>query len=85
MVFEDFDSAAAAKHDGQMICGVRLEDQSDRYFLMPVTASNEDVSRRSFEIYHGKPMSRYQEFVMELALRRLAKRPAPEAIEATAV
>lgn len=69
-VFNTFDDAAGARTDDESVCGVRLEDGSDRYFLMPADTPDGTIHDRAFEIRHGKPMTSYQRTIMDLAQDR---------------
>jgi hypothetical protein len=70
-VFETYEDAVLARElDTDMVCGVRMEDESARYFLMPCDAPDDVVADRAFEIRNGRPVSNYERVIRELAERR---------------
>jgi hypothetical protein len=76
-VFETYEEAADNHDpDTEMVCGVRLDDESVRYFVMPREADDEVGYERAFEIRHGRPMSSYERWLREIVLDRHAKEPA---------
>jgi hypothetical protein len=66
-MFTDFAQAEAARTEDQTICGTLLPSGEPRYFLMPKNASGEEVRARAFEIRVGRPMGRYEHFLLEQA------------------
>lgn len=69
--FETYDEAFAAIEDPEadMVCGVRMEDESARYFVMPRNAPDDLIADRSFEIRNGRPVSNYERMIKSLAER----------------
>jgi hypothetical protein len=66
-MFTDFAQAEAAKAEDQTICGTLMPSGEPRYFLMPQDAPEEAVRARAFEIRTGRPMGRYEQFLLEQA------------------
>lgn len=65
--YTDFDEASVAKGDGQMLCGTLDHEKVAHYFVMPVDASDEQISDRAFEIREGRPRSEYERWLMKTA------------------
>lgn len=67
--FETYDEAAAAREnpDAEMVCGVRMQDESARYFIMPSDAPDQVIHDRAFEIRNGRPVSEYERMIKSLA------------------
>lgn len=71
MVYETYEEAADAREypDDEMVCGVRMPDESARYFVMPVDAPDQVIHDRAFQIRNGRPVSDYERLLKDLAER----------------
>lgn len=71
-VFETYEEAVLSREDPErtIVCGVRMEDESARYFVMPIDAQDDEIADRAFEIRNGRPVSNYERTIRELAERR---------------
>jgi hypothetical protein len=58
-----FAQARALCTEGQMVCGTIAEDGEPRYFIMPSTATNEEIEKRAFEVRNGRPMNQAEEIL----------------------
>lgn len=68
MVYEDFDEAQAAAQDqDRIVCGTLTHEGEPRYYLMAPDASDEAIRDRGFEIREGRPPSRYEHWLLEVA------------------
>lgn len=63
-VFETYEEAADG-HDPEteMVCGVRMEDESVRYFVLPREVDDEFGYERAFQIRHGRSMTGYEKWL----------------------
>lgn len=68
LAFNTWDEAAAV-HDEtiEMVCGVRMEDGTDRYFVMGREAPDELIHDTAFEIRNGRGVSPYEQSLHEVA------------------
>lgn len=46
--------------DAQMVCGVRVSDTEDRYFVLDRETPDDVAYAIAFEIKHGRPLSTYE-------------------------
>ena len=77
-VFETFEEAnAALDADHEMVCGVRMEDDSARYFVMPRDVPDEVAADRAFEIRHGRPVSSYERWLKQIVEDRKSAEAVP--------
>lgn len=53
---ERFQRARDACGPDEMVCGTLREDGEPLYFVMPGSATPEEVERRAFEVRNGRPM-----------------------------
>lgn len=71
--FETWEAAAESRvdEDTEMVCGVRMEDESARYFVVPRDTPDQEIADMAFEIRNGRPVTPYERTIRELAERRL--------------
>lgn len=75
ITFLSYDEAAEALTDPEvdMICGVRVSETEDRYFILPRSTPDDTIHDISFEIRNGRLPSAYERWIAEMAM---AQRPA---------
>lgn len=73
--FASFADADAARTTDQQVCGAYV-DKSPRYFLMPATASDDEIRDAAFELKNGRPVSTYEQFLLETAKKLREDQPA---------
>jgi hypothetical protein len=68
VAFTTYDEADEARDpEIEMVCGVRMKDGTDRYFLMGRQAPDELVHDTAFEIREGREISPYERSLHEVA------------------
>lgn len=69
MVYDTYEAAKDACPDGFAVGGTYRDDECQHpvYFHHPVDADPDQLRRLAFEAKHGKPMTRYQEWVHDMA------------------
>jgi hypothetical protein len=73
-VFETYEEADQNRDpDHEMVCGVRMEDDSARYFVLPRDVSDQAAADRAFEIRNGRPVSSYERWLQDIVLSRRVK------------
>lgn len=73
-MFETYEEADENRDEAhEMVCGVRMEDESARYFILPRDVSDEAAAERAFEIRNGRPVSSYERWLKQIVLDRQAK------------
>lgn len=62
VTYPTYDDAAAlcADPETHMVCGVRVSDTEDRYFVLPRDIPDDEAYALAFEIKHGRPLSTYE-------------------------
>lgn len=66
--YTDFYEAEAQVGDGQQVAQVLLDLGSPPlYFVVPASASADDMRAMSFELKYGKPMDAYQRWCIDQA------------------
>lgn len=72
-VFETYDEANDNRdEEHEMVCGVRMPDDSARYFVLPRDISDDAAAERAFEIRNGRPVSSYERWLKQIVLDRKA-------------
>ena len=72
-MFRDYKNARAFKKaqetvaDGEIVCGTYLDDGEPLYFTAPRESTEQDIRDRAFEARNGRPMSRTERHLLELA------------------
>jgi len=71
--FDSWEEADQSREnpDAEMVCGVRMEDETARYFVVPRETSDDEIAEMAFEIRNGRPVSNYERTIRDLAERRL--------------
>lgn len=71
-VFETYEEAQESIEDpdGFMVCGVRMEDESAKYFVLPRDVDDEEGYQVAFRVRHGREMSSYERWLRDLAMDR---------------
>lgn len=69
--FDDFAAAQAARDADpdtpHSISGTYVGDKP-KYFLMPLSATDEEVRDAAFEVREGRPPSQYEHMILQLAM-----------------
>jgi hypothetical protein len=70
-VFETYEEADAdCDHDTEMVCGVMVDDETARYFVLPRGVDDEVGYERAFEIRHGRSMTGYEKWLRDWVTTR---------------
>ena len=68
LTYETYEAADLARESDEthMVCGVRLEDGSDRYFVLPRDIPDEKAYEIAFEIRNGRPITDYEHWLRSM-------------------
>jgi len=79
--FETFEEAEALKTEHDMVCGVRVSETEDRYFVVDADTPDDQIHELSFEIKNGRARSSYEKWVADMAgVSTDAHTPEPEPV-----
>jgi hypothetical protein len=74
--YDTFDEAQAAAGENDTVCGAYKGD-TPVYFLADKDASEDEMRHTAFAAVHGRPMSSYEDWLLEMArLQREHQVPA---------
>ncbi len=62
-----FQKAQDQAADGEIVCGTYLDDGEPLYFTAPRESTEQEIRDRAFEARNGRPMSRTERHLLELA------------------
>lgn len=65
-----FRKAAAQVSDNEVLCGTYTPEGEPVYFTAPANAPDDMMRRLAFEARWGRPMSKYEEMLLEHAKAR---------------
>jgi|TARA_B110001454_G_C12608202_1_gene387526 hypothetical protein len=77
-MFRDYKNARAFKKaqetvaDGDIVCGTYSDDGDPLYFTAPRESTEEEIRDRAFAARNGRPLSRVERHLVELAASRSA-------------
>ena len=62
ITYATYDEAADTVEDSEthMVCGVRVSDTEDRYFVLDRATPDDEAYSIAFELKHGRPLSTYE-------------------------
>jgi len=71
MVYDSYDAAKKDCPEGFAVGGTYRDDDCKEavYFHHPAGAEPDELRKLAFQAKHGKPMTPYQEWVHEMAMR----------------
>jgi len=61
------EDADHARQMGFTICGVMMDENTPRYFTQEIEAQDDSIAGKAFEIRHGRTMSDYEQWLLEMA------------------
>lgn len=72
LTYDTYEEADAAREseDTHMVCGVRIEEGVDRYFVLPRSIPDETAYEIAFEIKNGRPITKYERWLRSMVLDR---------------
>ena len=72
ITYDTYEAADEARENEEthMVCGVRMEDGSDRYFILLRDIADDDAYEIAFEVRSGRQISQYERWLRSVVMER---------------